>query len=88
MVNNLDEEEVSALVELYPNPNQGKFKILIHSEALNTVKIVNAQGQTLTQYDKGEIENNTITVHQMASGNYFLIVETDQRKGSLQFIVK
>jgi hypothetical protein len=88
MVNNLNQEEIGELVELYPNPNQGKFKILIHSTTVNAVKILNAQGQTLTQYDKVDIKNNEISVEQMASGSYFLIVETDQRKGSLQFIVK
>jgi PKD repeat protein len=88
MVNNLNQEEIGELVELYPNPNQGKFKILIHSTTVNAVKILNAQGQTLTQYDKVDIKNNEISLEQMASGSYFLIVETDQRKGSLQFIVK
>ncbi len=88
MVNNLDQEELRELVGLYPNPNEGEFKILIHSEAVIKVKIVNAQGQTLQKYLQSDIDNNSIHVDQMTSGNYFLIVETNQRKGSLKFIIK
>lgn len=87
MVNDLDQEEIDQLVELYPNPNEGNFTILIHSADINRIKIVNAQGQTLMKYDKNEITDNSIHVDQMVSGHYFLILETGQRKGSRKFIV-
>lgn len=88
MVNNLNQQEMNELVELYPNPNQGKFKILIHSTVVKEVKIINAKGQILQQYNHNDIDNNAISVNQIASGNYFLIVETEERKGSLKYIVK
>lgn len=87
-INELNENELKKLVELYPNPNSGKFKVIIHSSDVLAVKIVNNQGQTLVYFGKNEIQNNGIDVDSMASGNYFLVIETLNRKGSLQFIVE
>jgi PKD repeat protein len=87
-INNIDEEELSQLVELYPNPSDGKFKILIHSPDVINFSIINTKGQSLMSFNKNDIENNEVSIDYMASGSYFLVVETSNKRGSLQFIVK
>jgi PKD repeat protein len=88
-INELPQEVLNKLIELYPNPNSGNFTIRVHSETVTNVAIVSATGQLLTNYDASEFQSTMdINVKDMASGAYFVVINTRTEKGSMQFVVR
>lgn len=60
-------------VEIFPNPNYGRFKVLISGIRTPVrMQITNAWGQTLRQYDVDQEHN--IEVMDMPAGTYFLVI--------------
>lgn len=88
-INELPQEILNKLIELYPNPNSGNFTIRVHAETVTEIAIVTATGQLLTSYDASEFQSTMeISVKNMASGTYFVVITTPTEKGSMQFVVR
>lgn len=72
-------------LRLYPNPNDGNFKVFTNSNAVATIN--DAAGRFIKTFDlqKGE---NDITIQGLAQGIYIISFEVNGKKEIKQFIVK
>ncbi len=69
---------------IYPNPAKDNLNIVTkNNEAIQEIKITNAQGR---QLDVRVNNNNQVDVSQLASGFYFIYVETESGKNAIKFI--
>lgn len=88
VVNNLsvDDYSLSSLVSIYPNPVEDGFYFKL-DKGMNIIsrKLYNTQGIVLL-----DIEKNTdyITTEELASGVYFMVVETNKGKVTKKLIKK
>lgn len=67
-------EHVTNQVAIYPNPSSGK--VVVASEAMQQINIVNSFGQTLRQIQT-ESNNVTIDLSVYGKGMYMLMIQTD-----------
>lgn len=79
-INSLQQEsEISALMNVYPNPSNGEFTVeLLNQSAFKSLKLIDTKGSELLGYEKNEIDesNPKIEVHLLKSGTYTVIIET------------
>ena len=66
-----EKEQPQKNIKVYPNPNSGTF--IIYTNQLGSYTIFNAIGQPIKSGNVTE-GKNTITLQQIVSGNYFIII--------------
>jgi len=78
------------LINLYPNPSNGIFKIDLQSNLLSEVSnitIANIKGEILYRgILKGEESNRQFNLSHLDSGNYIMIIKSDQTVYTKKFI--
>ena len=79
--NSTEESELSNLINIYPNPTQGKFVLNIElpkAENIN-VQIVNTLGETIKTIDLRNITkvNYEIDLGEFSNGLYFVRIQTN-----------
>ncbi len=73
-------------VELFPNPNEGNFNVIIHStiEEPFAISVINSIGQTVWQGNG--VSNKTISISiNVAPGIYTLVAENQYRREVIKF---
>jgi hypothetical protein len=74
-------------IKLYPNPNNGCFKIKSTKEAIKSVVVLNSVGQVIYEAEGNEDRELGIALH-IAAGVYLLQVETEGGVERLSFTVR
>ena len=79
-------------IRLWPNPNNGQFKIQFNSDKYKgfKVKIINERGQDLGNYEfTGLVYGSIIPMdlRKLPSGMYFLNVYNTQESASFPFVI-
>lgn len=73
----------SGNIKLYPNPNNGQFRISMDSEIQGklSVKIINNQGQAVfvSEFSIQELNNEVIDVQNLPRGMYNILIHNGQR---------
>lgn len=89
-VNTVDVNEAS--VNVYPNPNNGVFKVAVNSENISdlNIELMNIQGQVIYRNDVKSVSNYTesINVQGFAKGIYFLRVNTGNELKVNKVVIK
>lgn len=81
----VDDDFIKQNIALYPNPSTGIIKISNPSHVkLNNVAVYNAYGQLL----RNKVSNNTINLSRLASGIYFVKIESEAGKQGTYKIIK
>jgi hypothetical protein len=89
----IEQDLVSRTMRLFPNPNNGTFRVEFEMEGLKQVKIavVNTLGQNLHSEDlgncAGRVQKN-IALDNLAPGIYFILIESDGKLATLKFNVQ
>ncbi|MBL4735842.1 MAG: T9SS type A sorting domain-containing protein, partial [Flavobacteriales bacterium] len=89
-VTGIDEQTFGSFMDVYPNPTDGLLNISIHSEVLNdlSVSIYNLLGERIFHVEGSELhlvsansEKTTFSLNldDLASGTYFLKVQSDDK---------
>lgn len=66
-------------IKLYPNPTSNVFTLDNKSEySIETITILNMQGQVVKQVDGNQMNTQQINIQDLASGNYFIQIETNR----------
>jgi hypothetical protein len=82
---NLDETNVKS-IQIYPNPVQDVLQIKGLTAESNTIKILDLQGKVV--FKTNQTNTNSIFVNRLNSGEYVLIVESNNTIQRLKFIKK
>jgi hypothetical protein len=82
---NLDETNVKS-IQIYPNPVQDVLQIKGLPDEINTIKILDLQGKVV--FKTNQTNTNSIFVNRLNSGEYVLIVESNNTIQRLKFIKK
>jgi hypothetical protein len=82
----------SEYLEINPNPNKGTFTLsgIVLSDQLIPLEVVNALGQTIYKSVTSTIDkrvNVTITIPDVAQGEYFLRIRVSNKNHTYRFIV-
>jgi len=89
VVNGLEETQANRLVRLYPNPNQGEFKIAIDGDYfIGRLTIYDASGRVT--FEK-QVNNNQTEVEinqNLTSGIYFIVGKGEKSAFAVRFIVE
>jgi hypothetical protein len=80
-------QSAEEVVQLYPNPNNGSFKIKNQKEKIKAIVVLNSVGQKIYEAKGDETQEMDITLH-MAAGVYLLQVETEGGMEKLSFTVR
>ncbi|MDR0970212.1 MAG: T9SS type A sorting domain-containing protein, partial [Lentimicrobiaceae bacterium] len=84
----INENKMSGLVTIYPNPFHNSFKIKLNKgEAVAQISIYNATGATVAKQQITS-ESNEVMLENVPSGLYFLSVETPNGNRTTTKIVK
>jgi hypothetical protein len=75
-------------IKLYPNPTNGLLNISVpnSSELPNSIEIHNSLGQTLSKKQVSSTNDLTFDVSNLNTGVYFITIQKDSEKRTLQFI--
>jgi hypothetical protein len=93
LITGVKEINSSFIIDLYPNPNNGKFNINLAGNICDNLKltITNSAGVVIKDLKltikSGEI-NQEIDLGSIAKGVYFIQLQTDKTKSVKTFIVK
>ncbi|MFT5890525.1 MAG: hypothetical protein ACI9Y7_000617 [Dokdonia sp.] len=83
-------EEASLLndITVFPNPSAGQFSIAgLDGQAIKQIQIIDIAGRIIKQFDTQEISLNTIDL-QLASGSYFMAINTEEGSVTKQIIIQ
>lgn len=79
-INNINQvDEISALINVYPNPSNGTFTVeLLNQITFKSLKLIDAKGSELLGYDKKDIDesNPKIDFNILKSGTFTVVFET------------
>jgi hypothetical protein len=81
----VDSDGIAELVSVYPNPNEGKFKIALY-EKTGTLQLIDRFGKLITEASLTEGEQ-TFTSDILSPGIYYLKVTAENRQQVLKIIV-
>ncbi|MCO5229704.1 MAG: alkaline phosphatase family protein [Chitinophagales bacterium] len=71
-------EELSSSIDIYPNPNQGKFTIANHGkEKLKMVDVFDLSGKKVKSFSAGNSNLLQINISDLSKGSYFLVIENE-----------
>ena len=77
---------LSELIKVYPNPNNGEFEII--SKGLDIeLKIINDIGQLIKIINLNKINNYEIKVNELSNGVYFIVSDKDNLKINRKIII-
>jgi hypothetical protein len=88
-VESVEEQNLSNLVNIYPNPNTGQFFIKLDLNKENySVKIMDVTGQII--YSKTELSKSKLVVdlNTIANGLYFVEVKTSEGKTTKKILIQ
>lgn len=83
-------EDVSILndIAIFPNPSQGQFSIAgLEGQTINQVQLIDVTGRVIKRFNTQEISQNTFD-HQLASGSYFVAIQTEIGRVTKQMIIQ
>ena len=82
----LEEREFSAKLSAYPNPSNGIYTIDLGSQYSNiSTKLCNASGEVIFTTSYQNIKEIQMDIDQSA-GIYFLVIETENKTGSIRLV--
>jgi hypothetical protein len=87
---NANEQNSGNSYSLYPNPNQGTFKLTIHyiNVADVTVKLLTSDGKTLRVMKGKDQQNYEFEGHVSVKGHYLIEVQSALENKSFKMIVQ
>jgi hypothetical protein len=81
----IDELEGKALINIYPNPNNGEFRISSKSDV--DLKLINELGQEIKRLQLNQENGHTIDLGEIAAGIYFIVGQDNSSIFSQKVIV-
>jgi hypothetical protein len=84
-IENLNEEENSQLISVYPNPTSGEFSI--KSTLTMQVKVINNLGQVVKTINLSESTKQEINMGNLANGIYLIVGENEGKRISKKIIL-
>lgn len=80
---NLDKDDF----QIYPNPSNGRFNILMKNNSPAAIKIFDMSGKLV--HTQQNVDNSTkVNVSSFAKGNYIVVLERDDLKKAKKIIIK
>jgi hypothetical protein len=65
-------------IQLFPNPTDGLLNIISKKATITSIQLFNATGQLIDSNSTPDLHENKISMERLATGIYFLSVQTDQ----------
>lgn len=91
-VNNFNKSEVNNNIIIYPNSNDGKFKINMENDLFDfVINIFSINGQSIKTYffkDKEELNNYSFVLNGISSGTYFVKIYNQNQVYSTKLVIK
>jgi len=87
----IEEYNNGELVRIFPNPNNGKFKVEIKNfKEVEKISLLDLSGQTIKSISKNSINNSMISLEleSIKSGIYFLEINTKTDKIVKRVLIK
>lgn len=83
-----DNSSTYSKLKIFPNPNDGNFRIELSSELKNIskIQIIDEQGKIVMESNR--LENNLLNIHNPKPGLYCLVLTTDTDVEVEKFIIK
>ena len=82
-----DSFELSANINIFPNPTTGN-KVTIQSDInLDTIELININGQVIERIEKPIFENNSFELNNLQTGFYFVKLSADNQSTTKKLIV-
>lgn len=82
-----DSFEMSSNVTVYPNPSNDQKININSSVAIDTVEVVNVNGQVIRQINNPTFDNNTFTIENLSQGFYFLKLTSNNQSITKKIII-
>lgn len=73
-VTGIDNVNESQMVVIYPNPTDDKIKLSIEPQKVKSIKIYDSNGLLLKEFFTTEI-----SISELSSGQYFIVIQTDKK---------
>ncbi len=89
----IEDNMISRTLKVYPNPNQGKFRVSFELDGLKQVELslTNALGQQVYSKELGKvsgIQNEDLDISDLAKGIYVLQVDANGQRSNYRIIVQ
>jgi hypothetical protein len=85
-IENLNNE--SAIIQLFPNPNNGEFSVMFNFNLTSLLSIYSMNGKLVFQKTTNSNKTEIIQAPHLPTGIYFLTVENEKLRKHIKFIIQ